>query len=141
MGSSAAKNAAKTQADSAKEALAVQQQMYQQQRQDFQPYQQAGTGAVGRLTERAGQAYPQFQPGGTASLGNPSGMPQQAAQGVPRGTIAPSGMPGQGQGPMSPQGAPQGPQMVLMQGPDGSRRPVPANVAQQLTQRGFRVIG
>lgn len=142
-GSDAAKNAAATQSAAAQKALDFQKQQYAQVQQNFDPYRQAGASALGRLGTQATTPAPVFQPGqpqpSFASLGNPMGgqMPQQGmGQAIPNPQV--------GQSPAMMQGGQQGQQggqgMVLMLGPDGSRRPVPAQVAQQLTQRGFKVI-
>lgn len=49
--SGAAKKAAKTQAESADEATQLQREMYEQQREDIQPWRQAGMWALPRLQE------------------------------------------------------------------------------------------
>lgn len=121
--SNAAKNAAKTQTDAATQARNVQQQQYQQARQDFNPYQQAGIGSLGRLNASAGAPRQAFNPGA------PSGgfqMPQNPGSAPPGGATP---------GPAMPQQPP-----VMMQGPDGSRRPVPANLVQQFEERGARRV-
>jgi len=120
-GADTAKDAAKTQSAAAQQAIDLQKTQYQQARQDFNPYQQAGAGAVGRLQQRAAAPPPAFTPGqpSTFSLGNPQGMPQQ--------------------GPPQPmQGGPQ--QMVKIQSPDGEVRPIPANLVPMALQRGGRVV-
>jgi len=106
IGSNAAKNAAKTQSDAADKALAVQREQYQQQRQDFSPYQQQGAQAMGRMTamsqaprqtfdprQQQGQPSMPQQPPQMANLGNPQGMPPQGPQ-MPPGW--PQGAPRQG---------------------------------------------
>lgn len=151
--SNAAKNAAKTQSDAADKARTFAAQQYQQQRQDFNPYAQAGQASLGRLGAMANQQAPVFQPGqpqSFASLGNPMGgyqppMPGMAPNQTPANHYD---APLQGSSPMVPQGQPgmqgppppQGQQMVMMVGPDGSRRPVPANLVAQFQSRGARVI-
>lgn len=140
-GASAAKDAAAQQTSAADKALAAQKESYATQRQDFDPFRQAAGGAVNRLQQQSAQPRMTFVPGQQATLGNPMGaqMPQNPGQGGSGPTMQPQPMPGKAQGPMLPQGQPQG-QMVLMQGPDGSKRPVPAHVVPQLQQRGFQVI-
>lgn len=49
--SGAAEDAAATQARSAAEAMAIQKQMYDQQRADAQPWMQAGQGALGQMQD------------------------------------------------------------------------------------------
>ncbi len=145
----AAKDAAATQTAAGDKALAAQQTAYQTQRQDFSPYQQAGQGALGRLNQRAGQQAPTFNPNGPqASLGNPMGgqMPPQQPQQPPGGQMGTPGMPQGGPPPQAPQGPPptqqqqlgqqQAPRMVLMQGPDGSKRPVLKQMLTDAQARG-----
>jgi len=143
--SNAAKNAAKTQSDAANTALGVQKSQYEQSRQDFSPYQQAGASSVGQLQQRAGQQTPQFNPGAQpqwGNLGNPQGgqmPPRMQPQGPPmggqpmppQGGMAPQGQPGMG-GPMGQQQAPQ--KMVVLRAPDGTTHPFPQDKVQQVIQ-------
>lgn len=136
--SNAAKHAADTQTAAANKALTVQQQQYQQGRQDFSPYQQAGAASVGRLQQRAQQQTPQFNPGGPqpqwGSLGNPTGgqMPQP---GPPMGQGAAMGGSGMPQPPQSPamqsRGIVSG-KMVALRAPDGSVQQFPESAVPQV---------
>jgi len=160
MQSNAAHDAAATQSASANKALTVQQQQYQQGRQDFSPYQQAGASAVGTLQNRAQQPIPQFNPGGPQpqfNLGSPQGpspLPQRGPMGgSPMSQAGPldvqqslTPIPNAQAGPMPQQstlpqqGPPQQPQMVMMQAPDGSKQPVPADKVPMAIQKGARVV-
>lgn len=140
-GSDAAKDAAKTQSDAAEKALKLQQQQYQQQRQDFNPYGQAGATALGRLGGMASAPRQQFSPGPQGPLPQPSqgpGMPQMP-------TMQP-GM-GQQQGPMAqtsqqPPQAAQGGEQWTIEAPDGSgQRSFPPAIAQQYIAHGARRVG
>lgn len=156
-GANAAKDAARQQTDAAEKALETQRESYATQRQDFSPYQRAGNEALQRLQDMGRGPRNTFDPGAPMrTLGNPTGpgsgntsianarpgsggmgqMGMNSSQAPPGGPIAAQGM-AQGGPPSSPL---QGQQMVLMQGPDGAKRPVPANVAEQLKQRGFTVV-
>jgi hypothetical protein len=121
--SHAAKSAAKTQADAAKEARNFQQTQYEQSRQDFNPYQQAGAASLGRLGQSAMQPRPEFRPG----------QPQPSFQPpTPQGFAgAGPGLAAQGQGPS---------RLVMMRGPDGAQKQVPEQLAQQLMTRGFQRV-
>ncbi len=144
----AAKEAAATQTAAGDKALAAQQSAYQTQRQDFSPYQQAGQGALGRLTQRAQTLPPTFNPNGPqASLGNPmGGQPPPQQLGGPMGTPGmPQGQPmggapqwppqgQQGPSPMEQQQMGQQQKMVMLRAPDGTTQPFPANVVQQVIQ-------
>lgn len=57
-GAAAAESASKTQAKSAKEALALEQQMYAQARTDLSPYRTAGSDALGSISSLYGYANP-----------------------------------------------------------------------------------
>jgi len=153
---SAAKNAAKTQAKAADQALASQAQGYQQQRRDFMPYQQAGTGAVGNLRQMAGQYTGQGQvplsappptmgdpqgppPGGNlSSLGTP---PPQSGLGQIRGMVGqaagiPPSAPTPGQAPpMAPQG------LLRVKAPTGEIAMMNQEQAQAAVQKGAQVLG
>jgi hypothetical protein len=141
MQSSAAKNAAKTQSASADRAMAFQKQQYEQARQDFSPYQQAGATSLGRLGSMAGQPAPTFQPGqqaSFASLGNPlGGGPQAVPPGPLPGQTTPPGAP-----PMPPQGPPQGQgQLVRVLAPTGEMAMLPMAQAQMAVAKGARILG
>lgn len=118
--SGAAKDAAKTQTAAANQSLAFQQQQYQQQRQDFAPYQQNGVQAGSRLGQMASTPPPSFTPG----------RPQAPQLGMPPIATPPTS---------SPQ--PQQGRMVLLQAPDGSTKQLPEALAQQAVQKGAKVIG
>lgn len=62
IGGSAAKSAAKTQAKAAEQSAQLQQQQYEQTRQDQMPFLQSGVGAVNRLNELLGlESQPAYQ--------------------------------------------------------------------------------
>lgn len=167
-GADAAHEAAGMQSDAANKALAAQRSAYDQQRQDFSPYAQAGQAALGRLQQQSAQPRMGFVPGQQASLGQP--MPQQqpaqpqgqmatpgqmgskggigaSMQGGQVGNVTPGGDMGAMQAAQGAAGVTGGAQiakpqtgMVVMQGPDGAKRPVPSSVVPQLQQRGFQVV-
>lgn len=131
----ASKSAAKTQAAAGQQALNAQQQGYQQQRQDFSPYLQAGTTALGRLGQTAGT----YTGGMPQPQGPPPQMPQRPQQAM--GSLGSLGAP---QGP--PPGAPP-PQMggaqgglVRVQAPTGEVAMLPMAVAQQAVQKGAKIL-
>ncbi len=146
--SNAAKKAAATQAASATEARNVQQTQYQQARQDFNPYQQAGAAALGRLGQQASAPRITFDPNAPKSS---QGMPVQ----TPLGAYAQSHAPQAGMGAGAPnmaamgQGGGPGPSALqgqagplwTVQGPDGSTKQLPADVAQQFIARGAKRVG
>lgn len=161
----AAREAAETQSHAADTAMGVQERQYNQARQDFNPYQNAGRQALSEMQIRSAQTPPVFTPGQAYNLGHPAGTPAYAsgnprattgymveppapaAQGMPmqgsQGGPAPPGleqrMQGQGGSLGMPQGAPQA-DMVTMALPDGRQGPVPRAMVPQLLQRGGRVI-
>lgn len=155
MASNASKNAANTQSTAADRALAAQQAGYQQQRQDFAPYQQAGTGAVGRLNNLAGQytggmpnqpppnaPLPASPPPGLGQLGMPGPGMRPQANIVWSGRQQPPQMGGPG---MPPPGAmSQGPQgggsAVRVQAPTGEIAMLTPQQAQMAVQKGARVL-
>jgi hypothetical protein len=51
IGADAAEDAAEIQAQSAREAQALQERMYNQQRQDYQPWRDAGSNAIGKMQD------------------------------------------------------------------------------------------
>lgn len=142
MQSNAAKNAAKTQAAAGDKALAAQQSGYQQQRQDFQPYQQAGNAALARLGQTAGT----YTGGSTAA---PFPMPQQPPQGglgslgqPPPGALPPLGgspAPGPGMPPQMPSGGAQG-GLVRVQAPTGEMAMLPPQQAQAAVAKGAKIL-
>jgi hypothetical protein len=124
----AARAAAATQQTAADEALGLQKSQYAQSRADFSPYQTAGAGAMSRLATQASAPTPSFRPGQPPQLGMPQGPPASSPMGAspaPLMSSPPAGAPGQ---------------LVMMQGPDGAKRPVPPDVAKQLQTRGFTVV-
>lgn len=127
-GSDAAKGAAKTQQDAATEARNLQEQRYQQSRQDFNPYQQAGASSLARLGSAAGAPRQQFngaQPGGGFQ------MPQQPPLGAAGGPPMPQqGQPG-GPAMMQPQSQPQG-RTVTLRAPDGTTHQFPEQAVPQV---------
>lgn len=139
-----AREAAALESSAADKALAQQKASYEQHRQDMSPYQQAGAGALQRLQQQSAaprQTFDPAQPQGQLRQPMPASMGalMPPPQGPPPagGAMVPPGMP-QG-GP--PQNAPQGPgggQMVMMQGPDGSQRQVPAQLVQQFEAKGAK---
>jgi hypothetical protein len=155
--SNAAGNAAKTQAAAGQQALNAQQQGYQQQRQDFAPYQAAGASAMGRLNAKAGtyagvpqrpqmpiggyvpptaqQPPPQGQPMG--QLGQAPSMPPQGPPQAPGGAQV-MGAAGMAMAPQAgqpaPQGAPGG-QTVKVQAPTGEIAMLSPAMAQQAVSR------
>lgn len=125
MQSNAAKNAAKDQQQGTDRALQV-------QREVNQPYLNLGQQGASALSSGQAMAQPytqQFRPGS----GNTGFQ-------APPPTLGSIGM------PQAPQGPPQGQQpgmgaMVKLQGPDGSVRDVPAQLAAQFIARGARRVG
>lgn len=96
--SDAAKNAADTQARSAREALDFMRGLYEQNRSDFSPYADAGYGAVARLSamlarspfatgdESQYAAIPPNAPSLQSGQARPAPMPLQADMGMERPT-------------------------------------------------------
>lgn len=122
LASNAAQNAARTQSQAADRALAYQQQLQQQQRQDFTPYQQAGASAMGQLGRLANAPQPVFN--ASAPMGQLGLPPQQAPQ--PPQNFQQAGQNNQG--------------MVKVQAPDGEIRQYPASAAQMLIARGAKLV-
>lgn len=133
-GASAARDAAATQSAAADKALALQKEQYGQARQDFSPYQQQGAAALGRLGTMATAPRQTFNPGQPQMLG----MPPPQAQGAPGGLGTPWMAQSGGPPPMTPQGPGGG--LWTVQGPDGSTKQLPPNIAQQFISRGARRI-
>lgn len=128
MASNASKNAAKTQAVAGDKALAAQQAGYTQQRNDFQPYQQAGVAALGRLGQTAGT----YQ----------GGPPQPPSQMPPQGP--PQGLGQLGQPPQMGMGGPGGPQggaLVQVRAPTGEMAMLPQAQAQAAVAKGATIVG
>ena len=132
MQSGAAKNAAKTQQQATDRAIAAQTQANQ-------PYMDLGRQSAARLSQMAPQPYTQTFGSGAGS--QPFQMPQEgplASLGRPAGATGQAMPPG---GPVPPPGAQGGQGMVRMQAPDGSVRPVPLAMVDELTRRGARRVG
>lgn len=130
MGSSAAKNAAKTQAASADKAQGFNQQAFDYQKQITNPYIQNGQTSLANLMAQHWGGQP-----------SQYGLPQPQA---PQGGLHPGGALRGGLGnfaqPQPPQGPPQGGGMVNMRGPDGSMRPVPQQLVQKYLSKGASVV-
>lgn len=131
-GADASKNAVKAQTDATTEARNLQEQRYQQARQDFNPYQQAGSASLARLGGLSGQPRQQFngaQSGGGFQM--PTSQPQQPAQ----AKLQPQGMPQAGPSPAMQAGAVVGGRMVTLRAPDGTTQQFPENVVPQVLQQ------
>lgn len=162
----AAKDAARTQVKAGDKALAVQQQVYQDQQARQAPYMQAGLQGLAQAQGYANASVPQFAPGQTAQFQRPEPVPFNPAMQPLGQASAPSqammprtgrGMPmpagaaqAQGRGmPMMASGAAQGQAQgpaqgggdVLMQSPDGEQKRVPSSQVPFWTAKGARVIG
>jgi hypothetical protein len=106
IGSHGATSAADTQAQSAKYAADLQNQQFQQQQANLQPWLKAGTGALSQLSAGlqpggaySAQNYPQFQPYGAAQQAlNPAGF-------TPTGAALNALQPGTFQAPTAEQAA------------------------------------
>ncbi len=127
---------AKIQSNAAKKAATEQQKgtdrALQIQQQANQPYMDLGAQAAHRLQQTPFQPYTQqFRPG-------QPGNGFQGPQGPPPtlGSIGqmPQGRPAPPMGAPPEMGQPQG-GMVTLRAPDGSTRPVPAQMAQQMIQQ------
>lgn len=136
--SNAAKKVAAIQSASADKALAAQKAGYESQRADFEPYQQAGAAALGRLGATAGTftggmpQQPQMpQQGGLGQLGQP---PQGQAQ---MGGMSPQ----MGQAvPQQPGGGPMPGSLVRVKAPNGQIAMLPRDMAQRAVEKGAQVI-
>jgi len=132
------------QTNAANQALALQQQVYNDQKQNAAPYQQLGTSTLGRLGQMAAQPANQFNPanyqGGVPV--RPQGLPQmpqlppQQAMGSGLGTMAP----GQTQaGNAGTAGG--GDNTVTIQTPDGRiLRGFPRERVAEAQARGAKVV-
>lgn len=127
-GADASKNAVKAQTDATTEARNLQEQRYQQSRQDFNPYQQAGATSLARLGGMANQPRQQFN-GGQAGGGFQ--MPQQPAQQPPQAMQTP-GMPQAAPSPAMQSGGIVGGKMVTLRAPDGSTQQFPEMQVSQV---------
>lgn len=113
MQSNAVNKAAKLQTAAADKSQAFNQQVYNDQRHDLQPFVQGGTSAFQQLLGNWQAKQPGYQP------------PQPQAQQAP----SPFGQ------AMQPQ-QPQGGGMVQLRAPDGSVQGVPAHLADQFMAKG-----
>jgi hypothetical protein len=130
MGSSAAKNAAKTQAASADQAQRYNQQVYDYQKQITQPYITQGQTSLANLMAQHWGGRPE-------QYGLPQGAPMAAPQGVQ--SLATFGQP---QGQQGPQVGGQGyARAVSMRAPDGSVRQVPPQLVSKYQQMGAVPVG
>lgn len=135
-----AKNAAKTQAQSADKALAFNQRVYDDQMRMVNPYVQFGTQSLGNLGRMAATPFSE-QTNGYVQAAQGGGIPsfQQGmsnpAQGLSLGSMgAPQG------GPMAPQG---GGQMVRLRAPNGEMAQFPMghpNIQRALAAGAQRVM-
>lgn len=123
----AAKNAAKTQAQSADEALRLNQRVYDDQMRMVSPYVQFGTQSLGNLGRLSATPFSEQTSGMVSAARGGGGIPnfQQGmsnpAQGISLGQIGMAGM-----------GQPGGGGMVQLRAPDGVVRPFPAARAQAM---------
>lgn len=143
-------DAAEEQAQSGRDAMSVQERVYNQQRADVSPYQMQGQSALGNMSIMAGAARPVFTPGGGSqggaggfgtmgaiqaqpapiggSLSRPGGLDGMLGRSGAAG-LTPSG-PAPGAPPPRPQlGMPQGP-------PPGQIAAQPAPGGQMALMRG-----
>jgi len=148
--SSAAGSAADKQKATADQALALQKQIYDEQKAQRAPYVAQGATSLAKLGQIAGNAQQQPLPGafqnpylprsGGAGPTQPLGAMGQSpwTQPPPQGAFPPP----QGPPPQPPQQGPgggAGPQMVTIQAPTGETKQVPMATAQQIVQRDPRV--
>ncbi len=145
----AVNSAANKQAAGTTQALNLQQQMYQQTRQDLSPYASIGTSALGNLRQLTGlPAAPTSTPGPNAGQVNystpqaPLTTPQgQTLMQQPNGSFAPQGSPNAVQpGIQSPAQMQTGSGYVMMKAPDGTTQQVDAAHVPFYQQKGAQVI-
>lgn len=154
--SNAAKEAAKIQTGAADEALGVSKDVYNRQMYAMDPYANVGRQAmstIGRLTA-PGQPYtPQLQRqdaqqgytgygGGQQppmTIGGGPGGGMAGSRPAPPGPVTGGGKRGPFGGMGNPTPPPGG-DMVLLQAPDGSQRPVPSHQVQGYLARGATVV-
>lgn len=151
--SDASKDAARIQVGSADKAQQFNERVYGDQKQLMAPYIQGGQESFARLMQ---QHWGTPLPAGAApSAGNSTVLAQQAGMALPRppqGSQMPQGgQPmtlgamqsqaggGPSQGQSMPGAPPQEP-MVLMESPDGERRPVPQSKVALAEQRGAKRV-
>lgn len=139
----ASKSAAGQQVDASNKALGVEQQVYEDQKNNLAPYRQAGTDALTRASSLADAGSPiglkTFTNGNLPQVslnrqpGAPvSSMPQNAAPPMGLATM------GQAQSPQAP--AANGGGMVQLRAPNGSMRTVPAAQVAHYLQLGAQVV-
>jgi len=158
-GASTAKEAAKTQSDSADKALDLQKSMYEQQQANLSPYRQVGQGSLqnlGNFQSFAGVpgqfgagVQSQYQHALSPGMGAPGAVSSGGQPGGPSAppAIVPHVSPADRGGIFHPQ--PTGDtavprangQMVQMRAPTGEVMPVPADQVAHYTERGAQVIG
>ncbi len=139
----AAGKAVDAQTEASNKALALQQQMYQQQQQSTQPYQQLGQTALGRLGAMP-QNTAQFNPS-NYSQGAPIQQPGQSPFGMsggqpptmqPMGGQFPSGSLSGAQPPTGQSfGGGMNEPMVKIQAPDGMVREFPQSQARDILMK------
>lgn len=140
IGSKAAKGAAKTQAKAADAQAAEITRQRERFREDFDPYRQAGTGAVRQLSEGllGRTAAP---PAPAPAAGGPTTGSGLAAV-LPFASRAPSRPLASAIPRAQATAAPVDGGRVLLEAPDGSgRKLVPAHLADALMQQGARRVG
>lgn len=148
----AQKDAAQTQAASADKALAIQKQMYEQQRTDLSPYRAAGQGAVGKLSYQLG--VPGFEKGPMAQMaptpvagsvgfgtGGTPGAVAVNGQNAPIAQQAAGALtPYLTNGPQMPQ-PPQAPgATVMLRAPNGMTKAVPQEQAPYFISKGAQPV-
>lgn len=166
--SNAAQKATEAEVTAQREALALQERIYNQTRGDLAPWVASGRNALSALSTLGGLPDPLAAGAGGALSGSTSGLATQgqpltalrtgANFGAPAGNwpsvmgkwIPPTdqggaappmtlaGLSQQGQSGYAPQG---GGQTVLMRAPTGEVRPVPAHLAAHYQARGAQRVG
>lgn len=133
----ASERAAEIEAQSQREALDFAKAAYGREQEQLAPYVGAGGAAVSKLSELMGLGTPPpYKP-------LPVQAPIPAAPGVMVGDPrlgALSGVSGPAPTPAVPPTAANGGGMVLMQAPDGSRRPVPEALVSQMQSKGAQIV-
>jgi hypothetical protein len=139
----AAKDAAKMQQQSAREALDFSKGIYEDTRRMQAPWVSAGQGAIGELARLSGipmvpQPLSAVAASPTAQVRTPPFVPERSAMPRSLATIAQPQIIGTGHAPPTMRG---GSSYIQMQAPDGSIRPVAAEQAAQWEARGARRVG
>ena len=147
IGSNAAKDAAKTQADASNQALGLQQQVYQDQQQAQSPYMQLGQQAAGKLSGYTTPSTP-FNPNDyskgaqiTPAAASPWGPSQIQPTAPQQASLSQMGSPMQNKTMTAQQSAQQGlnpavGQTVKMRAPNGEMSDVPMNQKAHYLQLG-----